>query len=50
MISNDFKNEPRTREQIRESMHQALKNNDAEAYSAAFDEIHEISDKIRGFT
>lgn len=39
MISNDFKNEPRTREQIRESMHQALKANDAEAYSAAFDEM-----------
>lgn len=30
---------PRTRDQIRESMMQALRNNDAEAYSKAFDEM-----------
>lgn len=38
MINNDSA-QIRTREQIRESMMQALKNNDAAAYSAAFDEM-----------
>ena len=41
MISEDFNKQPRTREQIRESMHQALRDNDAEAYSKAFDEMME---------
>ena len=38
MMNNDTQT-PRTREQIRESMMQALKNNDPEAYSKAFDEM-----------
>ena len=38
MMNNDTQT-PRTREQIRESMMQALKNNDAEGYSKAFDEM-----------
>lgn len=38
MMNNDTQT-PRTREQIRESMMQALKANDAEAYSKAFDEM-----------
>lgn len=38
MMNNDTQT-PRTRDQIRESMMQALKNNDAEAYSKAFDEM-----------
>lgn len=38
MMNNDTQT-PRTREQIRESMMQALKNNDPEAYSRAFDEM-----------
>lgn len=38
MMNNDTQT-PRTREQIRESMMQALKSNDAEAYSKAFDEL-----------
>ena len=37
MKNND--KQPRTREQIRESMMQALKDNDPEAYSRAFDEM-----------
>ena len=41
MLSEDFNKQPRTREQIRESMHQALRDNDAEAYSKAFDEMME---------
>lgn len=41
MLSNDLKKELRTREQIRESMHQALKDNDAEGYAKAFDEMME---------
>ena len=41
MISEDFNKQPRTREQIRESMHQALRDNDADAYSKAFDEMME---------
>ena len=38
MMNNDTQT-PRTRDQIRESMMQALKNNDAEGYSKAFDEM-----------
>ena len=38
MINNDSA-QIRTREQIRESMMQALKNNDAAGYAAAFDEM-----------
>lgn len=41
MISNDLQKNLRTREQIRESMHQALKDNDAEGYAKAFDELME---------
>lgn len=41
MISEDLKPELRTREQIRESMHQALRENNVEAYYAAFDEMME---------
>lgn len=40
MMNNDTQT-PRTREQIRESMMQALKANDAEGYSKAFDEMQE---------
>ena len=36
---NDLKDAPRSREQIREAMQQALKDNDAEGYSKAFDEM-----------
>ena len=38
MMNNDTQT-PRTRDQIRESMMQALKANDAEGYSKCFDEM-----------
>ncbi len=39
MISNDYKNGVRTREQIRQAMHDAFKANDSEAFTAAFEEM-----------
>lgn len=39
MISNDLKNPVRSREQIRQTMHDAFKANDNEAFTAAFDEM-----------
>ena len=39
MITNDLKNPVRSREQIRQAMHDAFKANDNEAFTAAFDEM-----------
>lgn len=48
MMNNDTQN-LRSREQIRESMMQALKNNDAAGYSAAFDEmLQRVGADLRG--
>ena len=39
MISNDYKNQPRSREEIRQAMHEAFKANDSDAFTAAYDEM-----------
>lgn len=39
MITNDLKNPVRSREQIRQAMHDAFKANDPEAFTAAFEEM-----------